>query len=192
MSQKPIAAGKSSFDLVDRQTLFKALEPSQARSVLNCCCGWGAYALPIARLLSPGATLHAVDLWAEGIERLKEEASREGLHNVTALVADVGKSIPLDDDSVDLCLVATALHDLIQDGTHQGAIREIKRDLRPDGRLAVTEFKKKEGPPGPPLSIRLSPRELEEILGAHGLLPEDTQGLTLGEHTYLSIFRGGL
>ncbi len=93
----------------------------------------------------------------------------------------------MDTASVDLCLLATVFHDLVEDHTEQGALREIKRVLKTDGLLFVVEFKKIEGPPGPPQSIRLSPLELEQALARHRFLHQKT--IDLGAFTYLSIFR---
>ena len=82
--------------------------------------------------------------------------------------------------------MATVLHDLVQDNTDQGALKEIERTLKSDGKLAVVEFHKKAGPPGPPINIRLAPQVLESILLPFGLLLDKT--VDIGEHLYLSIY----
>jgi ubiquinone/menaquinone biosynthesis C-methylase UbiE len=82
--------------------------------------------------------------------------------------------------------MATVLHDLIEDGTHEGALEEIVRVLKPGGRLAIVEFKKIPGPPGPPEKVRLAPEELIRVLEPYGFKPRDT--VSLGESTYLSLF----
>jgi ubiquinone/menaquinone biosynthesis C-methylase UbiE len=82
--------------------------------------------------------------------------------------------------------MATVLHDLVEDGTHHGALKEIVRVLKPAGLLAVVEFKKMPGPPGPPEKVRLSPEELLQILVPLGFQYRDTADL--GTATYLSLF----
>jgi ubiquinone/menaquinone biosynthesis C-methylase UbiE len=109
------------------------------------------------------------------------------LSNIEASVADVGKKIPLDDNSVDICLMATVLHDLIADNTHAGTLKEVGRVLTPSGRLAVVEFKKMPGPPGPPEKVRLSPEALDQVLTPWGFQCRHT--VELGAVTYLSIFQ---
>ena len=118
MSHKPIAAGKSSFDLIDFATLLSALDLGEEIVFLDVACGVGNYAIEIAREIRKSGTVHAFDLWEEGIIKLKLKAGSLELGNIEAAVCDVSKSIPLDDDSVDVCLMATVLHDLIEDGTH--------------------------------------------------------------------------
>jgi ubiquinone/menaquinone biosynthesis C-methylase UbiE len=82
--------------------------------------------------------------------------------------------------------MATVLHDLIEDGTHHGTLNEIVRVLKPAGQLAVVEFKKMPGPPGPPEKVRLSPEELHDVLAPLGFECRDT--VDLGTVTYLSLF----
>jgi ubiquinone/menaquinone biosynthesis C-methylase UbiE len=187
MAEKPIAAGKSSFNLIDQEKFFSEIDLSGARVLLDAACGAGAYSLALAAHMQRGGTIHAVDLWQEGIETLSREIEARGIRNLRPAVADIARNIPLNKASVDLCLMATVFHDLVEDHTDRGALREIKRVLKKDGLLYVIEFRKIEGPPGPPLKIRLSPLELENALKPYHFSPVRT--IDVGEFTYLSIFR---
>ena len=186
MAHKPIAAGKSSFDLVDFATMLSVLDLDEGPVFLDVACGIGNYAIEIARQMGDKGMVHAFDLWEEGITKLKLKAGSLGLENIEADVCDVSQSIPLDNDSVDVCLMATVLHDLVEDGTDQSALKEIVRVLKPGGRLAVVEFKKIPGPPGPPEKVRLSPEDVKRILTPIGFQTADI--VELGTETYLSLF----
>lgn len=186
MAHKPTAAGKSSFDLIDFTTFIEALDLRGPIVLLDAACGAGNYAVEIARCLRGSGFVHAIDLWDEGIARLKLRAGSLGLDNINAQVGDVSRRIPLDDASVDICLMATVLHDLVEDGTHAGALQEILRVLKPEGRLAVVEFKKMPGPPGPPERVRLSPEGVAALLAPLGLSVQST--IVLGAVTYLTLF----
>ena len=186
MSHKPIAAGKSSFDLIDFATLLSVLALSEETVFVDVACGAGNYAIEIARQLKGKGNVHAFDLWDKGIDQLKLKAGSRGLDNIEAEVCDVSQKLPLGDSSADIVLMATVLHDLIHDGTHAGTLSEIVRVMKPGGRLAVIEFKKIPGPPGPPEKVRLSPEELVEMLQPLGFEIQDT--VELGTTTYLSIF----
>ena len=187
MAAKPIAAGKSSFDLIDFATFLSVVDLSGEIVVLDIACGVGNYAIEIARQIRETGTVQAMDLWEEGITRLRLKAGSLGLENIEATVCDVSKKIPLGDHSVDTCLMATVLHDLIEDGTHEGVLKEILRVLKPAGSLAVVEFKKMPGPPGPPEKVRLSPEELDQVLAPLGFQYRET--VELGTATYLSLFQ---
>jgi ubiquinone/menaquinone biosynthesis C-methylase UbiE len=157
MNDKPIAAGKSSFDLIEFDKLVDALEIEPGITFLDVACGAGAYTLALADMIGPDGRLYALDLWAEGIEILTTEAKNRQISTIEAHVADVSRTMPLETARVDLGLMATVLHDLIEDHTDQGTLQEVARVMRPGGKLAVIEFKKMDGPPGPPRGIRLSP-----------------------------------
>jgi ubiquinone/menaquinone biosynthesis C-methylase UbiE len=186
MSQKPIASGKSSFDLIDFATLLSALDLQEETVFLDVACGAGKYAIEIARQLKKKGKVYAFDLWAKGIDQLKLKSGSLGLDNIEAEVCDVSKKLPIGDASIDIVLMATVLHDLIHDGTHDGTLSEIVRVLKSGGKLAVIEFKKIPGPPGPPEKVRLSPEALVEILQPLGFQNLDT--VELGAATYLSLF----
>lgn len=186
MAHKPIAAGKSSFDLIDFATFLSTVDLNGKIVFLDVACGIGNYAIEIARQIQETGIVHAFDLWEEGIAKLKLKAGSLGLENIDAAVCDVSRKIPLGDHSVDICLMATVLHDLIEDGTHHATLKEIARVLKPAGQLAVVEFKKMPGPPGPPEKVRLSPEVLLRVLEPLGFECRDT--IDLGAVTYLSLF----
>jgi ubiquinone/menaquinone biosynthesis C-methylase UbiE len=185
--KKPIAAGKSSFALIRPDLLFAALDLKKETVFLDVACGQGHYSLAAAEFIGPQGAIHAVDLWPEGIELLRQAADERGLALIKPRVADVSEHIPLPDQQADVCLLATVLHDLKEVAAHEGALREIARVLKPDGRLAVVEFKEIEGPPGPPRHIRLGPEKLERLVQPHGF--QKTRQLDLGPSTYLMLFR---
>lgn len=186
MSATPLGAGKNSFDLVNSKTLFAAIGLAAGGTLLDVACGFGSYSLAISERMGGSGKIFAFDLWDEGIRVLKEQIAERGIANIDARVVDVSQRLPLADASVDTVLMAMVLHDLIRDHGDGGALNEIRRVLAPHGKLAVVEFKKKEGPPGPPARIRLSPAELQNHLRPYGFGLR--QSLDLGDHSYLSVF----
>jgi ubiquinone/menaquinone biosynthesis C-methylase UbiE len=186
MHDKPIGAGKSSFELVDIKRLFSELRLSEDSVFLDVACGRGAYAIAASAYIGQTGRIYAVDLWEEGIAALQREIKVRHINNISALVADVDKRIPIADLSIDVCLLATVLHDLITDNTDDGALKEIKRVLKPRGRLAVIEFKKIEGTMGPPMGVRISPEEVTARLLPYSLHIAKT--MDIGPHNYLSLF----
>ena len=92
----------------------------------------------------------------------------------------------MESRSVDVGLMATVLHDLVEAGTAAGALAEVARVIKPGGRLAIVEFDKIDGPPGPPRHIRLDPAEVEALVAPYGFARQQT--VKLGPYNYLITF----
>ena len=184
---KPTAAGKSSFDLIDVDRFFKELNLQEGISFLDLACGRGAYCLAASDIVGETGRVYGVDLWVEGIELLKAAAEEKDAGNINALVSDAGTQIPVDDRSIDVCLMATVLHDFVEDKIDQAVLPEIVRVLKPGGILSIMEFMKIDGPPGPPRHIRLSPEQVDDMLTPFGFKREHF--VEVGPYNYLMLFK---
>ncbi len=182
----PIGAGKSSFELIDANVFFGELKLTAGMTVLDLACGRGAYSLALSERVGSTGTVFAVDLWEDGIAMLKQEAESRGIQNIIARVANAGRQMPLEDGSIDLCMMCTVLHDFVLDGNVDEVLSETVRILKPGGILAINEFEKIEGPPGPPITSRLSPARVEMILSDHNFKKIGQIGI--GPYNYLMRF----
>ncbi len=184
MKQSPPGAGRSSYELINQDILFGDLHLKSKTTFLDLGCGRGEYAIEAA---TRGAgTVYGIDLWEEGVAVLRQEASAKGLKNVTGLITDLGGRIPLNDHSINLCFMATVLHDLVRSKVAEKALDQVKRVLTEEGILAVVEFKKVDGPPGPPIGIRLAPEEVEQIVAPYGFVKKRL--VEIGPYHYLTMF----
>jgi ubiquinone/menaquinone biosynthesis C-methylase UbiE len=181
--QKHHGAGKSSFELVNVDRVFQSLSLTPSTVFLDLGCGEGNYSIAAAKLMGPQAVVYGIDAWQEGLEELKKRAASQGLFNITTIQANLNEHIPLEDATVDVCLIATVLHDLLRESTGEMALAEIARVLRPAGQLCIVEFKKIEDGPGPPVSVRLSPEETENIITSFGFVKN--QIIEVGPFHYL-------
>ncbi|UCF93071.1 MAG: methyltransferase domain-containing protein [Desulfobacterales bacterium] len=184
---KPIGAGKSSFELIDTAKFFHALNLRKGNVFLDVACGKGSYALKAAELVGPQGTVYAIDLWEDGIAGLKTAIEAAELPNVKAIWGDASRHIPIDNQSADVALLATVLHDFVEDQTVDGVLQEIVRVTKSDATLAIMEFKKIDGPPGPPKNIRLTPAEADRLLAAYGFRQERL--IDVGPYNYLLMLR---
>ena len=182
----PTSAGLSSFNLLDERKLFAALGLFPGMTMLDLGCGLGNYAVAASPYVGGQGIIHALDLWAEGIETLAVRAKIGGLANIRAGVANAGGSLPLAERSVDLCLMATVIHILVREAIVRKTLAEVRRVLKPEGTLAVVEFHKVDGSPGPPRAWRLAPSELELLLAPYGF--RSIACVDVGPANYLSLF----
>jgi ubiquinone/menaquinone biosynthesis C-methylase UbiE len=183
----PPGAGSSSIDLIDVDLFFQALALKPGISVVDMGSGPGDYSIPIAKIIGKEGRVYAVDLWEGCIEFLKSEIERLGIINIKPILADMSKRLPFEGESIDACLMATILHDLKDNQSHDATLTEVKRFLKRGGMFAIVEFTKRDGPPGPPASIRLSPEETARLVEPHGFTRKGMYDL--GPCTYLMIFR---
>ncbi len=183
---KPPGAGKSSFDLIDPNKFLAALVLKPHLTILDLGCGQGNYTLALAEAVGPAGLVYAADLWEDGLTRLQEEAAIRGFSHIRPVWGDVSQPLPLEDAGVDLGLMATVLHDLVEAGTAAGALDNLARLVKSGGILAIVEFKKIDGPPGPPRHIRLAPEEVEQLVDPYGFKLRTR--VELGLYTYLMLF----
>jgi ubiquinone/menaquinone biosynthesis C-methylase UbiE len=186
-SNQPTAAGKSSYDLIDQERFWQMIAVEPGMTVLDLGSGAGRYSLPLVQRVGDTGRVVAVDAWEKGIVQLKTEAISQAITTLEAHVADA-RRLPLADKQVDLCLMATVLHDFAADGIATEVLGEVLRVLKPRGVCAVVEFKKHPGPPGPPEKVRLAVEDLAVMLQPFGLLRFSTVA-DLGEDLYFTRFR---
>ncbi|MBU0462443.1 MAG: class I SAM-dependent methyltransferase [Proteobacteria bacterium] len=184
--KKPKGAGKSSFELIDSDKLRSTLPIKPGSVVIDLACGKGIYSMFLSEIVGETGLIYAVDLWKEGLLLLEEQIEKKGITNIKTLLTDASKQIDIDGYSSDICLMATVLHDFEEAGQADIVLKEIKILLKPGGCLAVIEFKKIEGPPGPPVHIRLSEAEVEKMVTRHGFVKKET--VDIGEYNYLMTF----
>ncbi len=188
MTSKPPGAGRSSFELIDHDRLFRRLDLREGLTFLDVASGRGTYSLAAAEIVGPTGRVLAVDLWQEGITELEQMAEKQRLANIETAVSDIREKIPFPDNAADVALMATTLHDFIHDDRQDTLLREVARILKPGGRLAVVDFfEHLDGPPGPPRHIRISAQKVKEILAPHGFRCLGVEDI--GPYNYLALFR---
>jgi ubiquinone/menaquinone biosynthesis C-methylase UbiE len=118
---------------ITRARLLEALQPRADEIVLEVGPGTGYYTLSVARAV---ARLHVFDLQREMLDHTLRRAAAAGIDNLEPRQGDA-RNLPYPDESFDAaCLVAVLGEIPDQDA----ALRELRRVLRPGGRLVVGEL----------------------------------------------------
>ncbi len=182
-SANSAGAGKSSYDLIDTPRFWRNFPLEPDMTVLDLGCGQGRYSLAIAEHLGPAGKVIALDSWSDGIARLQTEAEQAKLSNISAQASNAAERLPLPDHHVDLCLLATVLHDFVIEEISDPVLKELKRVIKPQGILFIVEFRKTEPPPGPPRDVRLALEDLAVMLQPLGLIRFSAE-IDLGPHLY--------
>ncbi|MGD8989703.1 MAG: methyltransferase domain-containing protein, partial [Syntrophobacterales bacterium] len=132
---KPVGAGRSSFGLIETDKVFGELQLEKGSTFVDLGCGRGEYAIVFAEIVGLEGLVYAIDVWEEGIASLSEEVKGRGLKNLLPMVANVAQRVPLEDNSVDVCFMASVFHDLVLANVVDGALAEVVRVLKREGFL---------------------------------------------------------
>jgi len=171
--------GKSSESILDKSQILASLSITAGQVILDAGCGNGYMAKEFAKLTGEAGTVYALDPDAISIDILKSETVGT---NLEPFVGDIAEETKLAAYSIDLIYLSTVIHGF-SEKQMEGFLKEIKRLLKPNGRLAIVEIKKEDTPFGPPLDIRFSPEELSQRIDLH-----PTQLIDVGEYFYMQIF----
>ncbi len=121
---------------ITRSRLRDALGPQAGETVLEVGPGTGYYTLEVARALEPGGTLHAFDLQQEMLDHTMRRAKSERIGNIEPHRGDA-RALPYEDERFDAAFLVTVLGEVPD---QEKALRELRRVLKPTGRLVVGEL----------------------------------------------------
>jgi len=122
--------------IITRDRLRSVLRPQPGERLLEIGVGTGYYSLDLAEWVAPSGTLELFDLQQKFLDHVMRAAGERGLSNLLATQGDA-TDLPHEDASVD-AVILTAVLGEIPDAA--AALREIRRVLKPDGRLVVGEL----------------------------------------------------
>ena len=145
-------------------------------------CGSGTFTIPLAKRVGRDGKVYAVDASVTALDQLK--IKKPGV-NIVTLRAELTET-RLPPACCDLALLAFALS---TSPDAAGILIEAARLLKPDGRLAVVEWRPVPPPPGPPMARRLRDDRMQYMLETHGFA--GTQRLREGAVYYTLISRKG-
>jgi arsenite methyltransferase len=112
-----------------------ALQPGEI--VLDLGCGAGIDTILAARAIGPSGRAIGLDLLEEMCERARAHAQDVGVHPWTEFVRGEMEDIPLPDSSVDV-VISNGVINLSPRKSR--VLAEIRRVLRPGGRLCVADL----------------------------------------------------
>lgn len=164
-SSSPAFEGQQVAPLSDQgSSKYPSLTLKEGDTFLDIGCGVGEYSLHASELVGVSGRVYALDKSESILAEFTQQVLDSKISNIITLVADATKPLPIQDGSVDLCLVATVLHVPEVARQIQALGKEIHRVLKPGGRLAVIECSLKDLSFGPPPHMRLSPVTLGSMI----------------------------
>lgn len=121
---------------ITRDKLRQVLAPVVGEKLLEVGVGSGYYAAPLAGRLGDRGVLTVLDLHDDMLALTMRRAGERGLPNVVAACADA-TALPLRDDAFDGAYLVSVLGQVPDPAE---ALGELRRVVRPGGRVVVGEF----------------------------------------------------
>ncbi len=148
--------------------------------------GSGFYTMSAAKALIATGRVYAIDAQKDLLTKIKNNAVREGLYNVEVIWGDIEKvgGTHLRDASIDLALICNVLFQL---ENKQSAVAEIKRILKPAGRVLVVDWADSFGGIGPKPDVVVKKETVLEMMEKNGFHMD--REISAGSHHYGIIFK---
>jgi len=121
---------------ITRERLREVLRPQPGERLLELGVGTGYYSCELAEWVAPDGTLELFDLQRKFLDHTMQAASDRGLINLVPTQGDATR-LPYEDASIDAVILTAVLGEIPD---RAAALREIRRVLKPTGRLVVGEL----------------------------------------------------
>jgi ubiquinone/menaquinone biosynthesis C-methylase UbiE len=133
--------------------------------VADLGAGGGWFTIRLARRVEPNGRVYAQDIQPEMIGAIDRRVEREGLNKIvkTVLGTALDPKLPAP---VDVVLIVDAYHEMEDPRT---LLRNVRKSLKPGGRVGIVEFTKNGHGPGPPMQERVDPERVIRDAEAAGL-----------------------
>jgi len=154
-----------------RERLLKPARLQPGESVLDVGCGTGTLAIEAKRRVGLTGSVYGIDASPAMVARATNKAKKKG----TEVTFELGlaESLVFPDGRFDVVLSTVMLHHLPRKAREQG-VREMRRVLKPGGRLLVVDFAGKSASGrGPHVHFHrhghVEPRALVDLVSGSGL-----------------------
>jgi ubiquinone/menaquinone biosynthesis C-methylase UbiE len=158
-----------------REKLLIPARLTAGESVLDVGCGTGSLALAAKRQVGEGGSVSGIDASPEMIERARIKARKAGIEGTFEIAS--ADALPFSDARFDVVLSTVMLHHLPR-AMRSAAVREMKRVLKPGGRVLLVDFAGARDGKGPLMHFHrhghVEPRALMELASDAGLRVADS------------------
>ncbi len=161
-----LLVGKERRKEIDPLEFLRSNGLSPGMCIADIGCGPGFFTFPAAEIVGKSGRVYAVDIQEDMLKELKRRKPPE---NVSVVHSDEDH-IPIEDDACDVILLAFVLHEAAERVLF---LNELKRLLRPKGRLLLLDWEKKVEDKGPPFEERIDITEAERLLEMAGFEIEE-------------------
>lgn len=149
-------------------------------------CGSGHVALALSGIVGESGKVYAIDIQEDVLAHLRDTIQRKGIRNVDTICGNIEKEggSKLREQVLDGVVLANVL---FQIDDYDGLIAEIKRTLKPGGKLLVSDWAGSYGGIGPSEEAVVSEHRAEELFIGAGF--HKVKSYRAGAHHYSVLFQ---
>lgn len=149
--------------------------------VADLGAGVGFYAAAAGQAVGTSGMVYAVEVQKDLLDRLDKDVKAKGVHNVKVVWGDIEHpgGTRLREDSIDVVLVCNIL---FQIHDRAGFMAEVKRILKPGGRVLVIDWFESFGNLGPAPDAVVTVDVAKKLFSDHGF--GEPKDIKAGEHHY--------
>ena len=136
--------------------IMDALGIADGSVVADLGVGGGWFTIRLARRVGPNGIVYAEDIQKEMLEATGRRVGREGLRNVRMHMG-LADDPRLPAGKLDAVIILDVYNEMEDPVT---LLRNVKRTLKPSGRVGIVDYKMDGGGPGPPLEERVDPEAI--------------------------------
>jgi len=118
------------------ETVARRMKLEPGMTIIEIGPGKGSYTKAIATSVLPDGKVYAIDIQESIINRLKKRIQKENIENIIPKIGDV-YNFSFEDESVDRVLMIACLPEIPEPIR---ALKEIKRVLKPNGLVSLSEM----------------------------------------------------
>jgi len=165
----------------DPQHNIKQFGLHEGMLVADLGAGTGAYTIASAREVGGTGRVIAIEVQKNLLINIKNAASQSGISNIEVIWGDIERhsKTKIKERTVDAVIVANVL---FQVEDVEGTILEIKRILKPGGRVLIVDWKESYGGMGPQSSQIFSYDTARKIFEENGF--SFLKNIEAGDHHY--------
>lgn len=163
------------------EVILRKIGLSVGFTFIDVGCGSGFFAIPAAIMVGKEGQVYGIDRNNMVIAELQEKAHRQGLQNLITTAGRAEETIVCR-ACADIIFYGMALHDF------ENALKVLKNAklmIKPNGKLVSLDWKKIPTEYGPPVNIRFSEAQAQQIIEMAGFTVENTEDS--GPYHYLII-----
>lgn len=169
MNKRPFEELVANFESPERaewqkpDSVIAFLGDLEGKTVMDIGSGTGYFSF---RMAEAGANVICADVDERFLNYIAERRAEKGLTEAQVETRKVPyDSSKLQENEADMVLIVNTYHHI---GDREDYFAEVKRGLKPGGRLVVIDFRKEETPVGPPVEMKIAEEKVMDELREAG------------------------